>query len=592
MKHIQFTETCKPQIALLIKETALNKSAVFKHYIEPISKHISKEQLVAYSLWYDSSNKVTAKDAKAYLTDVVLPAIKFQKIKYLLVADATYFKYLSGVKKLETAHGYIYNCVIPGYEDTQIIYTINYQAMVYNPDLQNKLDTSIQTLISHLDDKYEEPGKDIIRSCYYPALVTSKYSELKFLAVEPELTCDIETTGLRFNESQIYTIAFAKNKHESIAFRVDDEDTKHLLMQFFQNYDGKIWFHNALFDAKFLIYHLFMKHDTDYVGMRRGLKAFENVQDTMIYTYLALNSTGDIKLGLKANSQEYTGNYALDDEAWTDITKLPIEDVLKYNLVDTLATWYVKEKYEPIVIADKQMDVYNNILQPSIKPLLEMMLIGLPLDLTKVTEAKIKLEMVRDDALRILRRQPSISTLEFDFKVQQMIEANKKLKRKIRTFDECKDFKFNPGSGKQVQYLLYDILKLPIIDYTKKKQPATGQKTLAKLQAYTNKPAVQNILDALIALSQSDKILNDFISNFQKLNFKRNDDTIWLNGDQVIGGTQSGRLSARQPNLANLPSNSIYGKTIKSCFVAPKGKTIVDMIQWDTLINNLKLKGL
>ena len=62
-----------------------------------------------------------------------------------------------------------------------------------------------------------------------------------------------------------------------------------------------------------------------------------------------------------------------------------------------------------------------------------------------------------------------------------------------------------------------------------------------------------------------------FIKAFETYAFDRQDGTVWLNGDQILCGTVSGRLGSRHPNLANLPSNSRYGKLIKSCFQAPEG---------------------
>lgn len=570
MKHLIYSDLNTETIAILIKESQFSRVNINRYYINPCLKNIPIDNFIAFSLKYNSNNKITAKEIKEYLTNILLPALNF-KIKYLLVADATYFKHLAGVKKIDTAYNYIYPCVIPAYKHIQVIYTVNYQALVYNPNLQTKIDMGTNTLITIYTGIHKEPGKDILTSWHYPNTNRSIVDALDDLLKYPELTCDIETTGLRFNTSELYTISFAWDKHSGIAFQIINTSTKELLKDFFNNYKGKLWFHNALFDAKHLIYHLYMTNSIDFKGMREGLDVFANAQDTMLYTYLALNSTSDIKLGLKANAQEYTGNYALDDEAWTDITKLSIDEVLKYNLIDSLATWYVKEKYEPIVIADKQLDIYNTIMQPSIKPLLEMMLVGLPLDLTAVTKAKIKIETVRDMAAKLLKYHPIISQVEFELKVQQMNEDNKKLKRRTKSFTDYSSLKFNPASTKQLRYLLYDMLKLPIIDMTVTKLPSVGQKTLTKLISHTTNKDIQDILNNLVHLAQSAKVLNDFISNFQKLYFKREDNTAWLNGDQILGGTQSGRLSGRNPNLQNLPSNSIYGKTIKSCFVAPSG---------------------
>ena len=46
-----------------------------------------------------------------------------------------------------------------------------------------------------------------------------------------------------------------------------------------------------------------------------------------------------------------------------------------------------------------------------------------------------------------------------------------------------------------------------------------------------------------------------------------------------------------QRNLANLPSNSRFGKLVKSCFQAPPGYTKVNVNHWNGIIAVLKEKG-
>lgn len=569
MKHLLFaTKSDKLSIAILIKEFSLISLEINKHYIKPLE--IDNNIISAWALKYEPTNKISASKAKDYLITQLLPVLVSKNITTVLIADATYFKYMTGVTKIDPYHGYILPCKIKGYEHLQCILSINYGALFYNPNLQEKLDISLNTLKTHITSTYIEPGKNIIHSALYPSTYVDIATALVSVMNTEALTCDIETTGLRFDKNQIYSIAFATDKNHGIAFKVDNYINE-MLKNFFSNYKGKLIFHNALFDVKILIYHLFMKDNTDYIGMRKGLEVFANIDDTMLFSYLAQNSTADIKLSLKANSQEFTGNYALDDEAINDITKIPLDKLLEYNLTDCLATWFVYEKHLPTVIADNQIYIYNTIFQPSIKPLVEMMLIGLPLNLNKTEIAKQNLEYIRDNALKTLLKQPNISQLNFELRILAMKESNSKLKKKIKSLDDFIHIQFNPASNKQLHILLYKIMKLPIIDYTKTKQPATGQKTLIKLVTHTDNKEYITILESLITLAQTSKILNDFISNFQKLAFIRNDNSTWLNGDQVLGGTQSGRLSARNPNLANLPSNSIYGKTVKSCFEVQNG---------------------
>jgi DNA polymerase-1 len=568
MRHILFSEdSTKLSTAILIKESSLNHQGIYENYISKIEKDISPDSLVAFSLEYDDHKKVKVSTIKKYLVNL-LKAIDSLNITTLLVADGNYFKVLTKERKAEPHYGYIKQCKIEGYEHLSIILAPNYQALFYNPALQNRLDMSLDTLVSHIDGSFKELGSDIIKSASYPQTENQKIESLEMLFNYISITCDIETTSLRFEQGVIGTIAFAWNKHEGIAFDVDDNILIHL-KNFFESYPGDIWFHNALFDVKFLIYHLYMNHSTDYIGLQKGLDVFSNIQDTMVLTYLATNSTAEAKLSLKDVAFEFTGNYAQEDI--NDITKIPLDELLEYNLVDCLATWYVHDKYMPLCIADNQMNIYYAIMQPSLKVLLKMMMIGLPMDLTKVTKAKDELETIRTKAYTTLMNLPEIKKFQFTLQCEEMVKANKKLKKKVKSIDEFRDTKFNPGSTTQKQKLLYQRWNLPVIDLTDSKEPATGAKTLAKLLNIVEEPEHKIVLESLIEISKVDIILNNFIKNFQEMAFTRNDNTVWLNGNLKLGGTQSGRLSSNNPNMQNIPSGSTYAKLIKSCFVAPEG---------------------
>jgi DNA polymerase-1 len=64
--------------------------------------------------------------------------------------------------------------------------------------------------------------------------------------------------------------------------------------------------------------------------------------------------------------------------------------------------------------------------------------------------------------------------------------------------------------------------------------------------------------------------LSTFLPAFEAGVWK-GDDRAWLHGNFNIGGTVSGRLSSSDPNLQNIPANSMYGKLVKECFQAPSG---------------------
>ena len=70
-------------------------------------------------------------------------------------------------------------------------------------------------------------------------------------------------------------------------------------------------------------------------------------------------------LGLKPLAHEFAGNWAKDDIK--DIRRIPLPELLQYNLVDALSTWYVHTKYYPVMVQDNQEELYHSLMLPSLK---------------------------------------------------------------------------------------------------------------------------------------------------------------------------------------------------------------------------------
>ena len=313
-----------------------------------------------------------------------------------------------------------------------------------------------------------------------------------------------------------------------------------------------------------------MKDANDILGMLHGLKTMcRNLHDTKLIAYLATNNTQGNELGLKALCHEYTGNYGLDVKSLTEAT----DEVLEYNLKDTLGTHYVYEKYYPIMLQDNQLDIYTNLMMPSVKTIIQMELTGMPVDKQQVRKSRKELEEKQDAYLKIIEAHPAITQLTKELQLMKLMSINEDLKVKQHGIEKVADYKFNPGSSQHLQHLLYTTLKLPVIDYTAKKQPASGSGTIQKLMNHVTDPQTLDLLSALRGLNQVKKILSTFIPALEGA--KPRDNWHYLHGSFNLGGTLSGRMSSSNPNLTNLPSGSIYGKLIKSCFKTKKGWLMV-----------------
>lgn len=594
MYHVSFSDPVeKLSVAILIKQTSLNKAEIDRYYANPlVSGGVPKSEIIGFSLKYNEAGKATATIQKEYLTKSLLPALDSLGIKTLYVCDAAYFKTLTKERKAEPHYGYVLPCKMEGYEHMNVVLGTNYGQLFYNPALEEKLDLSLETLISHIKGDYKAIGSDVIKFEEYPDNLGSIGAWLKKLHDYPMLACDTETFSLKFWEAGLGTISFAWNQHEGIAFKVwNNPSIKKELRKFFETYQGKIIWHNGAYDCKVLVYELFMAHLGDTRNMRDGIRTFmRTFEDSSLVTYLATNSCAGNKLGLKDQAQEFLGNWAEDV---TDINQVPLKDLLRYNLADTCGTWYVWNKHYDTMVADNQLDLYNGLIKDSICYLMECELTGMPIDLDRVSEVKQELRKIVQRNLDVLERSGSIKALlvrltdaAYEKDYQNRCEAKEERAkeaiaagrtpsdRPVQVKDRATfpSVEFNPNSVQQVAALLHEYWDFPVIEKTANKAPACGNKVLKKhLKNIHITQEQTEVIEALIAYGDATKILGTFIKAFEENSPKHHDGHHYLHGNFRVGGTVSGRLSSNSPNLQNLPSGSTFGKLIKSCFKAKHG---------------------
>jgi DNA polymerase-1 len=564
----------------------LEKEALEKHYITPLGS--VGDSAISFSLEYKNKKKLKASEGREYL-DKLLKALDRLGTTTLYVTDGEYFKLLTGERKTTGALGYVFDCVVKDYTHMKVIYGINHKQLFYDPSIQTKLDLSLDTLSDYIRGTHANPGNGIIHSAQYPRSTKHIAAFLDSLHAHPELSCDIETFSLKFWLAGIASIGFAWDKHNGGAFlcdhlwagsysvhaaQSDNIIVKDLLRKFFNEYKGKITYHNANFDIKVLIYELYMDDPLDNTGLINGLNTLSSsVDDTKIITYLATNTCAGNSLGLKENAHEFAGNYAKEDIK--DVKLIQSDSLLEYNLVDCLSTNYVKEKNYPVMVRDMQEDIYRTIMLPSVTTLLQMELTGMPLAIERVIELKHDMSIDSQRLTSKLLKNPIIKEFECRLRAMACVEDNLLRERKpnspAKPLSAYDYISFNPGSGPQLQQLLYDFLGYEVIDTTDTKQPATGAKTIKKLLHRSTCKEHTELFETLIELGGVNKILNTFIKAFIENSFCKADGIYYLHGSFNLGGTVSGRLSASQPNLQTIPSGSKYAKQIKECFIAPPG---------------------
>lgn len=602
-----------PSYPLVFLVPALRGPEIQKEYLDPFGIPADDAKLLPLHF---KGKKTPVKEMKRYVTEELVPVLNQDPgVRYLIVADAGYFHVLTGYMA-EKSLGYIKDCL---YGPWKVVYVPNVRTIFYDPEkVRAKIAQGMNALVTDIQGTYRKPGDGIIHFEAYPETVEEISDWLeKLLEMDRHLSIDIEGFSLKPHYTGIGTITFCWSKHEGIAFAVDykpldepgvREDGKTiygkqvlnapvraLLKSFFRRYLKKAIYHNISYDACVLIYQLFMKDILDTEGLLEGMDIMlANWDCTQLITYLATNSCAGNVLGLKPNAQEFAGNYAVDV---VDITTVPLNVLLKYNLIDGLSTWFVKEKNEPIMDADQQREIYQELFQPVIRDIVQMQLTGLPTNMARVKQVKEVLVAIETDALKRIHESNVVQQQVYRLKEQHVARRNSELKKKRITMadDEVQEIRFNPNSYPQLQDLLYDAVGLPVIDLTDTKQPAVGAETLEKLLNHTQDQDVITFLTAMLDYSAVNKILTDFIPSFEGA-IQGPDGWHYLFGSFKLGGTKSGRLSSHSPNLTNLPANVLMtvrahifelfkdilapyvkkgklalGKLIKSCFEAPPG---------------------
>lgn len=569
------------KLAVLVKDSSFDINKIQEFYLNPINQILLDKNVsvYSYSLSYDKPKKPSTKHIKEYL-EVNKDSLSDMDIIYC--TDANYFKVLTKETNTNNSFGYLKKSSY--FPKAKIILGINYKQLLYTDSVKDKLYLSLDALKSVITGTSLNIGTNILKNICYPKTNNEIFTELKKLLDTEYLTCDIETTGLYPHTNQILTIAFATDKHSGIAFKFD----KKILKDFFEAYQGTLIFHNATFDIKNLIYHLYMKHSKDWEGLIYGLEVFNKVHDTQIISYLNLNSCENISLSLKQLAYNYTGDYAVDNIANPSI--ILIQELLEYNLIDCCATWYVFDKYYPRLAKENQLKVYENLFQKQIKLITHMELSGLPMIPNKITEVEQKLCLIRDTSLNFLNNHNyTINALNI-IKQQELHKKNSKLKTKQHTIDIFDDLEFNFNSPSQLAILLFDVMKFEPISFTPTKQPQTDINALESFYQNTSSDEKKEYLHELLNYVGVKNIINTFIPVFK--NGIQIRDRKYLFGSFNITGTKSGRLSSSKPNLQQIPSTSIHGKLVKSIFAATTGEIFcgADFHALEDIINTLLTK--
>jgi len=125
---------------------------------------------------------------------------------------------------------------------------------------------------------------------------------------------------------------------------------------------------------------------------------------------------------------------------------------------------------------------------------------------------------------------------------------------------------FNLSSPKQLQKILFDELKIPVIKKTPKGAPSTAEEVLQELASDYPLPKVilENRGLSKLKSTYTDKL---------PLMVSKKTGRVHTSYQQAVAAT--GRLSSTDPNLQNIPIRSEEGRKVRLAFIAPENYKIV-----------------
>ena len=421
---------------------------------------------------------------------------------------------------------------------------INPAMLAFKPEARKTWESSKESIVAHINGEIEDVIIDeSIAMGTQDTEVAKEWIRGALAHTGDYIALDSETNGLYPRNGHMIGISMSYNGKDGIYIDTDcfDEEIESMLHELFLK--RRVIFHNAKFDMAFFQYHF-------------GFE-FPNFEDTMLLHYLIDENPGGH--GLKQLSIKFTpyGDYEKPMYDWIDQYKrangynqesfswdmIPFEIMKTYAAMDAVCTFLLYQKFKKIKENHKLKWVYDNILIPGVRFLLNTQDNGVPFDRERLLVAQ---ELMLND---------------IDEAIQELYKVDA-----IRDFEKAQGKDFNPNSTVQLRSLLFDYIGL---------QP-TGKKTGTGAHS-TDAEVLQELSEThevpkhILNIRQKSKIKNTYLDKI----IPQLDRDSRLRTNFNLHGTTSGRLSSSgKLNMQQLPRDN---PIVKGCIKAAPGNKIVAM---------------
>ena len=395
------------------------------------------------------------------------------------------------------------------------------------------LDNQLATVI------VEEPSVVVAIECNYETILTDQHFKEWLTRLEQAdlFAFDTETTSLDYSLAQIVGVSFAVSPgsaayvplaHDYLdaPLQLNRNEVLEQLRPLLENPLKAKLGQNLKYDS-----HVLSNHGISLQGI---------AHDTMLESYI-VNSTAT-----KHNMDDLAKTYL-------GVTTIHYEDVAGKGVKQIPFQQVPIEQAAPYAAEDADITLrLHQVLMTKLQQT--------PSLLALYTDLEIPL-------ISVLSRIESQGVLiDSDMLAQQSFELTNHINALEQQAHDLAGRVFNLGSPKQIQEILYDEQKLPILKKTPKGQPSTGESVLQELAV--NYPLPKLILDHR-SLSKLKSTYTDKLPQ----QVDRQTGRIHTSYHQAVAAT--GRLSSSNPNLQNIPIRSVEGRKIRQAFIAPSGYKIV-----------------
>lgn len=390
---------------------------------------------------------------------------------------------------------------------------------------------------------------------------------INMMAEFVDVAFDTETRGLdRFApEGFLVSLQFSTRPGHSFVWAFPTKEESLAALHDFDNQIDLAWIFSC---PQIRITAANGKYDLEWLYEQAGIECTNFTFDTTAVGSLLDENRSN---GLDVHAKIYTqmGGYSDEFDAKADKSRMDLEYAkhpqafLNYAGGDTDATLQVKRaQKEELLQDDRLTGFYVNVLHPALRAFehVERGGVFVDMDAFKELEADLNKELITltDKAKEIIGG--ILTAKHWD---EKKLGGLNLTKPKLIT-----DFMFSPAGLNLKPKMLTEKTKAPVT-------------SMEHLEMFAHVEEAAEFVKLMSDFSGATKTLGTYVHGF--LEDLRSDGKFhpvyWLfagNKDNDDGGTNTGRLSVKNPAFQTIPKHTKWGKRLRRCYPAPPGYLVLE----------------